>query len=43
MDSDINYVDIGQCLAANSDRIWVQATAFNAGTNYVSVSYFTAT
>ena len=37
VDSDI--IDRGQCLAANTDRIWLTSLAFSVGTNFVTVSY----
>jgi hypothetical protein len=36
---DTDIVDRGQCLAANTDRVWLTANAFGAGINFVSVSY----
>jgi hypothetical protein len=39
--TDTDIADRGQCLAANTDRIWLTNTAFSVGTNICSVVYMT--
>jgi hypothetical protein len=39
--TDTDIADRGQCLAANTDRIWLTNTAFSVGTNICSVTYMT--
>jgi len=39
--TDTDITNRGQCLAANTNRIWVTNTTFSAGNNICSVTYMT--
>lgn len=40
--SDSGVADRGNCLFANTDRVWLTSTSFGSGANYLSGTYHTA-